>query len=174
MMRAPPGAGQANSVASPGPCVTSPSMSETGELERVMLDDARREAVVQDSLAIVDQEVAGKSGLSGMALKGGYKAVKGFRPGFLANVVRDLLPEFARALEPLYQEARSSGAPVSEHLVGNASRVADALLGITDAKASKSTNALVKNTYEKLRGTAKTHVEAAVPRLAELIQKYAG
>jgi hypothetical protein len=147
-------------------------MSETGELERVMLDDARRDAVVQDSLAIVDQEVADKGGFSGMAIKAGYKAVKGLKPGFLGNVVRDLLPEFARALEPIYQEARSAGAPVRQHLTGNASRVADALLGITDAKAAKSTNNLVKNTYQKLRGTAKTHVESAVPRLAGLIEKH--
>jgi hypothetical protein len=143
------------------------------ELEKILTDDARRETIVQDSLAIVDQEVASKGGLSGMALKAGYKAVKGLKPGFLGNVVRDLLPEFARALEPLYQEARARGEAVGSHLTSNASRVADALLGITDGKAERSTNNLVKGTYKKLRGTARTHVEAAVPRLAGLIDKHA-
>jgi hypothetical protein len=143
------------------------------ELEEILTDDARRETIVQDSLTIVEQEVASKGGLSGMALKAGYKAVKGLKPGFLGNVVRDLLPEFARALEPLYQEARAGGGAVGSHLTSNASRVADALLSITDGKAERSTNNLVKGTYKKLRGTAKTHVEAAVPRLAGLIDKHA-
>ncbi|MFW6050977.1 MAG: DUF6918 family protein [Myxococcota bacterium] len=144
-----------------------------GELEAVLTDESKRTRVVDDCLRIVDDEVASKKGFAGMALKTGYKAVKGFRPGFLRNVVNDLLPEFARALEPIYQEAKSSGGSVRDHLVSNAPRVADALLGITDAKARKSTNTFVKNTYEKLRGTAKTHVEAAVPRLAELIETHA-
>ena len=32
----------------------------------------------------------------------------------------------------------------------------------------------MKKTYSKLRGTAKGHVEAAVPRLGGLIEKHAG
>lgn len=143
-----------------------------GELESVLTEESKRSQVVDDTLQLVDEEVASKKGFSGMALKTGYKAVKGVKPGFLRNVVGDLLPEFARALEPVYEEAKASGSSVREHFAGNAGRVADALLGITDAKARKSTNNLVKGTYEKLRGTAKTHVEAAVPRLAVLIGKY--
>lgn len=142
------------------------------ELEAVLTDESKRAQVVDDCLRLVDEEVADKKGLSGMALKTGYKAVKGFRPGFLRNVVHDLVPEFARALEPIYQEAKASGQPVGEHLSANAGRVADALLGITDAKADKSTNRVVNGTYQKLRSTAKTHVQAAVPRLGALIQKY--
>jgi hypothetical protein len=33
---------------------------------------------------------------------------------------------------------------------------------------------VVKATYERLRGTAKKNVEAAVPRLGRLIEKHAG
>jgi hypothetical protein len=33
---------------------------------------------------------------------------------------------------------------------------------------------LVKGTYEKLRGTAKKNVEAAVPRVGKLIEKHGG
>ncbi|MFW5876714.1 MAG: DUF6918 family protein [Myxococcota bacterium] len=143
-----------------------------GELESVLTEESKRSQVVDDTLQLVDEEVASKKGFSGMALKTGYKAVKGVKPGFLRNVVDHLLPEFARALEPVYEEAKASGSSVREHFAANAGRVADALLGITDAKARKSTNNLVKGTYDKLRGTAKTHVEAAVPRLAALIGKY--
>jgi hypothetical protein len=51
--------------------------------------------------------------------------------------------------------------------------VADALLGITDRRAQRAKNQLVKGTYEKLRGQAKKHVETAVPRLGELFERHA-
>ena len=60
----------------------------------------------------------------------------------------------------------ASGRPVRDYFNANAPRVADALLGITDEKAKRAKSAMVKGTYEKLRGTAKKNVEAAVPRLA--------
>jgi hypothetical protein len=87
--------------------------------------------------------------------------------------VSDLLPEFARALDPLYQEAKTQGRGVREHFTANGSRVADALLSITDDKAKRAKSAMVKGTYEKLRGSAKKNVEAAVPRLAAMLEKHA-
>jgi hypothetical protein len=111
--------------------------------------------------------------LSGLAIKAGYTAVKGVKPGFIRQVVTDLLPDFATALDPLYQEAKGSGRGVREFMSANPSRVADALLGITDEKAKRARSALVKGTYEKLRGSAKKNVEAAVPRLATMVEKHA-
>ena len=68
------------------------------------------------------------------------------------------------------EEGREAGRPV---LFGEHARVADALLAITDAKAQRAKSGVVKGTYEKLRGSAKKNVEAAVPRLGEMVQKYA-
>jgi hypothetical protein len=51
--------------------------------------------------------------------------------------------------------------------------VADALLGITDAKAQRASG-VVRKTYDSLRGSAKKNVEAAVPRLGRLVEKHAG
>ena len=141
-------------------------------LVEALTDDAKRQAVVQDCIVVLDEEVADKSGLSGMAIKGGYKAVKGVKPGFIPKVVNDLLPEFARAVDPIYQEAKANGSSVSSYFVANASRVADALLAITDAKAAKAKSGVAKSAYDKLRGSAKKNVEQAVPRLGELIEKY--
>ena len=61
---------------------------------------------------------------------------------------------------------------MSSHFNANASRVADALLTITDEKAKKSSSGAVKSAYERLRGTAKKNVEAAVPRLGKLVEKH--
>jgi len=143
-----------------------PSLTET------LTAESRKNAVVDDSIALIDAEVSDKGGLTGLAIKAGYKTIQGFKPGFLRQVVIDLLPEFAQALEPMYEEAKTSGRSVREHFSSNASRVADALLSITDDKAKRSKSAMVKGTYEKLRGSAKRNVEAAVPRLSAMIEKH--
>jgi len=134
----------------------------------------KKAEVIEDCLALIDAEVADKGGLSGLAIKAGYAAIKGIRPGFVKHVVTDLLPEFAAALDPIYQDGKTAGKSAPDFFAANASRVADALLAITDAKAQKAKSAVVKSTYEKLRGSAKKNVEAAVPRLAKMVEKHAG
>jgi hypothetical protein len=142
-------------------------------LTEALTAEPNKNAVVEDCLALIDAEVADKGGLTGLAIKAGYKAVQGIKPGFVKQVVIDLLPDFARALEPIYQEARNSGRGIRDHLSANGARVADALLSITDEKARRAKSGMVKSTYDKLRGTAKKNVEAAVPRLAAMIEKHA-
>lgn len=142
-------------------------------LPEQLTNESKRNLVTDDCLGVIDAEVADKGGLSGMALKAGYAAVKGVKPGFVRHVVYDLLPEFSTALDPIYQEAKSKNVGVSSHFNSNQSRVADALLAITDEKAKRAGSGIVKGTYEKLRGTAKKNVEAAVPRLGKLIEKHA-
>ena len=50
--------------------------------------------------------------------------------------------------------------------------IAEALLGITDDRAARAPGGVVKKSYEKLRPTAKKHVEEAVPGVARLIDKH--
>lgn len=136
------------------------------------MDESGRKAVAAECVALIEREVDQKGGLTGVALKTGYKAVKGIKPGFVDKVVFDLLPEFAIALEPMANEARAKNVPVGQYLDSNASRVADALLAITDKKAERSTNGVVKSAYGKLRGMAKSNVESAIPGLAKIVANY--
>ena len=142
-------------------------------LSDTLLDPAKKSAVVADCCTLVDEEVAAKSGLSGLAVKAGYSAVKGIKPGFIGHVVETLLPDFARALDPIWAE-EAGQRDRAAHLTSNRSRAADALLTVTDAKVKTAKSSLVRGTYEKLRGTAKKHVEEAIPRLARLLQKHSG
>ena len=131
----------------------------------------KKAAIVADCCKLVDEEVSAKSGLSGLAVKAGYHTVKGVSPGFIAEVVEKLLPEFAGQIDAMWEEGKKSGN-AGGHLVSNKSRVADALLSVTDAKAKNAKSAVVRGTYEKLRGSAKKNVEDAVPRLGRLVEKY--
>ncbi len=141
-------------------------------LAEVLTSEDKKSRVVTDTLQIIDAEVADKGGISGMAIKAGYKAVKGIKPGFLEKVVSDLLPEFADAVEPIYREAVEKSRPVRDYFVENRARVADSLLAITDGRARRTKSGVVKATYDRLRGSAKKNVEEAVPRLGGLIEKH--
>ncbi len=140
-------------------------------LPDVLLNEAKKTEVIEDCCALIDAEVKDKGGLSGLAIKAGYSAVKGIKPGFIKQAVTDMLPEFAKALDPLFQEAQ--GKPVADFFAQNSTRAADALLAITDARAAKSKSGVVKGTYDKLRGSAKKNVEAAIPRLGKMVEKFA-
>lgn len=142
-------------------------------LADVLTSDDKRKQVVDDCVVVLDQEVHDKGGLSGIAIKGAFRTIQGISPGFVRNVVNDLLPEFAKAADPVYQEAKTKSIPVSRHFETEAGRVADALLAITDRRAQRTKYGSAKKLYETLRGTAKKHVEAAMPRVGKLIEKYA-
>ncbi len=142
-------------------------------LPEVLNSPDKKEVVVDDCMSLIDAEVGDKGGISGLALKAGYGAVKGIKPGFVRQVVSDLLPEFAKALDPFHQEAIEKNKKPSEYFPANGPRVADALLAITDARAKNAKSGVVRSTYDKLRGSAKKNVEAALPRLGKLVEKHA-
>src|SRR5262249_40746317 len=154
------------------PAARRKGLSAMPTLVDTLTSESKKPAVVEDCLHLIDAEVADKSGFSGLAIKAGYGAVKGIRPGFIKNVVSDLLPEFAVALQPFYDEAKSKNLPVADYFKDNSERVAGALLAITDAKAEKAKSNVVKGTYQKLRGSAKKNVEQAVPRLGQMVEKH--
>lgn len=143
-------------------------------LHELLGSGEKRGKLITDALVVLDAEVDDKGGLSGIAIKTAYKIVKGVSPSFLPQVMDHMLDDFLNALDPLYQEALSKSVAPRKHLETNPGRVADALLGITDARARRAKNQMVKGTYDKLRGQAKKHVEAAVPRLGQLFERHAG
>ncbi|MCO5169566.1 MAG: hypothetical protein M9894_24765 [Planctomycetes bacterium] len=145
-------------------------------LERLTVGPGRRDRILDDCVRMIDEEVSAKSGLMALPLKAGYKVVKGLRPGFIRAAMDFLLDDFCRALEPFYRawaDRPPEGRPaLADALRNEQDRVADALLSITDARAARSTHTTVRSLYEKLRGAAKGHVVAALPRLGRTIEPY--
>lgn len=142
-------------------------------LSEVVKDPERRRKVIDDCVALIDAEVADKRGLTGVALKTGYAAVKGVKPGIIPTALHRLLDDFAAKVDPFWQEALASGNPRS-HFVGRRDAIANALLGITDARAAKVDNRVIAGAYQRLRPQAVSHVADALPRLADLLAKHAG
>ena len=143
-------------------------------LKASLLDADRREAVVTDLQEFVDQEVAGKSGLSGGLIKTGYAAVKKVRPGIIRSAIDSMLDEFVAALEPYWAAYQSQPAPgFGAYLVGRQHEVAQALLAVTDRRAQRSSRAAVTNVYGKLRPKGEQNVVEALPRLGDLVERHA-
>ena len=142
-------------------------------LNEMLLAPGVRPKVIADCVQLINEEVDSKGGLTGLAVKGAYALVKAVKPGFVTEAVDHMLNDFVTRLEPFWAEAQAKNEPLGPLLNGRAPQVADALLAISDERASRSTNASLKKTYEKLRPTGKKHVEQAVPRVGRLVQKYA-
>jgi hypothetical protein len=140
-------------------------------LKEILLRPGTRPQVIRDSEQIIEEEVASK-GLLGVPIKLAFSAVKAVKPGFIPEVIDGLLDDFADRLDPLYQAAKAKNEPVTAHLNARAGEAAEALLGITDQRAQRAKNQIVKTAYEKLRPMAKKHTEAAIPRVSRMIAKY--
>ena len=141
------------------------------------LDEVERDVIIDDVVELIDEEVKSKGGLTGMALKGGYNAVKQMRGGrMIHKAVDDMLDEFTAALEPLYEDFMIADHPATfeKYLDQNEERATQALLGITDRRAEGADNQFLAKTYNKLRGQAEGHVTDALPAVGRLIDKHAG
>ncbi|MFC4005204.1 DUF6918 family protein [Prauserella oleivorans] len=143
-------------------------------LKEALLDSSRRPNVVTDLANLIDEEVAGKGGVSGTVIKTGYGAVKKIKPGIISSAVDSLLDDFVAALEPIFADFKASGgSDFGAYLPTRADEASDALLSVTDARAEKSSRESIKKVYGKLRPKGKENVEEALPRLGKLIDRYA-
>ena len=139
----------------------------------VLNDGAKARAVVADGVVMIEEEVASKGGLSGLAIKAGFKTVKAIKPGIMGEALGHLLPDFAPTLDPFYEKAKAQG-DVRAYFTKHADAIADALLGVTDKKRERAKNAVMRRAYDGLRPQAKKHTAEAMPRLADLIKKHVG
>lgn len=145
-------------------------------LKDILLSPENRPRVIRDAEQLVDSEVNAKSGLSGIAIKAGFKVVKGIKPGLIPEAIDTLLDRFVERLEPFHAEwLQANKSPGFEaFLSSRKSKVANALLGVTDDRARQVKNQTIKKTYESLRPKGEEHVSAAVPGLGRILSRYLG
>ena len=92
-------------------------------------DPAKRRAIVEDAVRLLDAEVAGKRGFSGKAVKLAFRAVKGVSPGMIPMSIDALLDDFCDAVDPFWAECQSSGGAPRPFFGQRAAAVANALGG---------------------------------------------
>jgi hypothetical protein len=143
-------------------------------LHEKLLTPDTEPAVVADSLTLIEQEVAGKSGISGAAVKLAYKTAKAFAKGYLQSTVENLLPDMVTELEPYWADFTASGASgFGDYLVKRGDEVSEALLSVSDARAKMSERPVIIRAYGTVRGGAGKHIVAALPAVGVLVEKYA-
>jgi hypothetical protein len=144
-------------------------------LRQMLLTPDTKPKVIADCHALIEREISDKSGISGTAVKLAYKTVTSFAPSYYDNKVKVLVPQMVDKLEPFWADFSTSGSSeFGDYLVKRGSEVSDALLSVTDGFATRSKRPVILRAYRSVRGSATKNVEAALPRLGELVLKYTG
>ena len=143
-------------------------------LQEQLLTPENAPHLIADTKALVDSELASK-GITAAPLKGAYTAIKAFAPGYYDEVITVILPGVVYQLEPYWADFKTSGrSDFGEFLSKRPAEVSESLLAVTDDMASNSGRAAVVKAYQLVRGGAGKNIEAALPALGALVQKYAG
>ena len=143
-------------------------------LQELLLTPENAPQLIADTKALVDSELSSK-GITAAPLKGAYKAVKAFAPGYYDEAITAILPGVVYQLEPYWADFKTSGSSdFGDFLAKRPAEVSESLLAVTDDMASNSGRAAVVKAYQLVRGGAGKNIEAALPALGALVQKYAG
>jgi hypothetical protein len=143
-------------------------------LAAILLTDDKQAALVADCVQLIEQRIAARGGLRGIAMKTSLSLLKAARPDILSRAMQVLLPEFVSVLDPFYQDFAAAPAAArspdfASFLQSRPEAAVAALLGVTDARAARAHNPLVKSVYGRLRGGAESEVGAALPDFAKLL-----
>jgi hypothetical protein len=89
-------------------------------------------------------------------------------------MVERLLPEMVDGLQPYWTAFNAGGnAKFGDYLAERGGEVAEALLSVTDRHAELSDKPVVVKAYRGVRGSGAKHIQAALPRVGDLVLKYA-
>jgi hypothetical protein len=143
-------------------------------LSDILLADGAQKRITADCQALVEQELSAKSGVAATALKVAYKAVTTFAPGYYQSTVEDMVPDLLHRLQPFWADFHAAGGgQFGDYLVKRAEEVSEAVLGVTDDMAQRSERGSIVKAYNVVRGGAGKHIEAALPAVGALVEKYA-
>lgn len=142
-------------------------------LQELLLAPENAPRLIADTQALVDSEISSK-GITAAPLKAAYKVVTAFAPGYYQEVIGVMLPGMVTQLEPYWADFTASGsADFGDYLAKRGDEASESLLAVTDNMAEISGRAAVVKAYQMVRGSARKNVEAALPALGAMVQKYA-
>jgi hypothetical protein len=142
-------------------------------LADIVLTAQKQDALIADCVQMIERRIAARGGLRGIAMKTSLSLLKATRPDILRRAMQVLLPEFVSVLNPLYQDFAAAAADrrgdFASFLQPRSAEAVAALLGVTDARAARAHNPLIKSAYGRLRGGAESEVGATLPDFAKLL-----
>jgi hypothetical protein len=143
-------------------------------LPDILLADGALQQLTADCQEVVGQELSAKSGISAAALKVAYKAVTAFAPGYYQSTIEDMVPDLLQRLQPFWADFHAAGGgQFGDYLAKRGDEVSESLLGLTDNMAQWSERGAIVKAYNAVRGGAGKHIEAALPAVGALVEKYA-
>ena len=143
-------------------------------LQEILLAPETQPQVIEDCNLLIKQEVSDMSGISGTAIKLAYKTVIAFASNHVRYLIETLLPKMAEQLEPYWADfSASGGGDFGDYLAKRGDEVSEALLTVTDTRAEASDRPTIVKAYRSVRANAGKHIQAALPRVGEMVQKYA-
>jgi hypothetical protein len=143
-------------------------------LPDILQRDGVQQQVAADCQALVEHELSGKSGVSATAVKVAYKAVTTFASGYYASTVENMVPQLLEQLQPFWSDFQASGGgQFGEYLVKRGEEVSEALLEVTDDMAQGSPRGSIVKAYKAVRDGAGKHIEAGLPAIGAMVEKYA-
>jgi hypothetical protein len=145
-------------------------------LQEILLAPETQPKVIDDCCALIEQEVKTLSGISGTAIKVAYKTVITFAADHVRYMVETLLPKLVEQLQPYWVDFNTSGGggEFGDYLAKNGDQVSEDLLSVTDARAEASDRPVIIKAYRSVRTGAGKHIRAALPRVGDVVMKYAG
>jgi len=144
-----------------------------GSLIEAAKDPGKRPAIIWDCQQMINAEVSEKRGLTGVAVKAAFKAIRKFKPDILPSALDDLIDDFSIQVDPFWQECQAAGADPRQFFSQRKVDIANALLAITDDRAAVSRHRTLIKAYNSMRGTAVNHIGSAMPRFSDIVARHA-
>lgn len=144
--------------------------SERQPLAARLLAPDRFEYLVSDTRVLIADEIKKK----GVTLRASFNVVQKAKPTLVDRAVRELMPAFVHAIEPLYADyCAGDDRDFCGYLIAHDSTVADEILDVADRRAAKVQSQTIRSVYSRLRARAKREITGAMPGIARIIARHA-
>ncbi len=142
-------------------------------LSSILLSAPHSNGLVNELAATLESHLARKTGLSGMAMKLGFNTLKAARPDVSRRAAEVLLPDVARALDPLYAEFLQGGHPdFAAFLTANNHRATALTVTAIDTRMRQINNTAAQSIYRRFSGSAAAELQKLLPACAQVLARH--
>ena len=147
----------------------------SSSLPDILLSVKHPERLVDELARTLEAHIAGRSGLKGLAMKAGFGALRSAKPDIADRAVRGLMPDIAKALDPLYAEfMQGQGEDFGNYLTQHAARAAELMVAAVDTRLAGNPNAPVKAVYKQFRGSVGDELQKLLPPVGRVLSTHIG